>query len=201
MNLLVSLAVFGVVFPAELPDKTMIAAIVLGTRFHRPAVVWAGIAAAFLVHVTIAVTAGGLVSLLPRWIVGLVAASLFLVGAIVLVREPSEEDEAIQDLDDVEERIGPGEPTTGRIMLTGFVTVFVAEWGDLTQILTATLAARYHDPLSVGLGALLALWSVAAIGVFAGRGLVKVVPVHVLRRIAATVLVLLAVLTVIEVVR
>ena len=200
MNLLISLAVFGVIFPAELPDKTMIAAIVLGTRF-KPGVIWCGVAAAFLLHVVIAVTAGGFLSLLPRWIVGLVAASLFLIGAIVLVREPSEGEEEAEDLEAIDRRIGTGEPSTGRVMLTGFVTVFVAEWGDLTQILTATLAARYHDPLSVGFGAVLALWSVAAIGIFAGRGLVKIVPVHVLRRIAATVLVLLAVLTVIEVLR
>ncbi len=45
--------------------------------------------------------------------------------------------------------------------MTAFLVFFVAEWGDLTQILTANLAARYHSALSVGLGATLALWAVA----------------------------------------
>ena len=208
MNVVTAVAVFAVIFPAELPDKTMVASLVLGTRF-RPGLVWCGVALAFLAHVTIAVTAGGLLSLLPHWIVQAVAAALFAVGAIVLLRESlksareTAEDEAAEEARENEEidRADKDRGTsTLKVISTGFIVVFVAEWGDLTQILTATLAARYHDPLSVAVGAVAALWAVAAIGVFAGRTLLRVVPIHLVQRIAAGILFLLAVLTVIEIV-
>lgn len=197
MNVLTALAVFGVIFPAELPDKTMVAGLVLGTRF-RPGLVWCGMALAFAAHVAIAVTAGGLLSLAPHWLVGLIAAALFVIGAIVLVREPPESVLEAEETEAVDRVAGREQLSPVRVVGTGFVVVFLAEWGDLTQILTATLAARYHDPLSVAVGAVVALWAVAAISVVAGRTLLRVVPIIVVRRIAASVLVLLAVITLIE---
>jgi Ca2+/H+ antiporter, TMEM165/GDT1 family len=92
-------------------------------------------------------------------------------------------------------------PTTGdpvapqdsprRLFLTTFVVVFLAEWGDLTQILTASLAARFHAPLAVGVGAGLALWSVAALAVIAGRPLRRL-PAALVRRLTGIVLLVLA---------
>jgi Ca2+/H+ antiporter, TMEM165/GDT1 family len=70
---------------------------------------------------------------------------------------------------------------------TAFAIIFVAEWGDLTQILTASLTAQYHAPVSVGIGALLALWSAAAIAVTGGRHLGRLVSDRHLR-IVTTVL-------------
>jgi Ca2+/H+ antiporter, TMEM165/GDT1 family len=196
VNVVTALAVFGVIFTAELPDKTMVASLVLGTRF-RPLFAWLGIAGAFLVHVIVAIAAGGLLSLAPKWIVHLVAALLFLGGAIVLVREPDEEDQELADEAEIEALAGDG-PTMWSAIGTSFLVVFVAEWGDLTQLLTASLAARYKDPLSVGVGAVLALWSVGAIGVLAGRTLLRWIPVKVIRRISAAILLVLAVITLIE---
>jgi Ca2+/H+ antiporter, TMEM165/GDT1 family len=68
----------------------------------------------------------------------------------------------------------------------------LAEWGDLTQILTANLAAHYHSPLSVGVGSVLALWSVAAIAVIGGQGLLRFINIKTLRIVTAVVLVALA---------
>jgi putative Ca2+/H+ antiporter (TMEM165/GDT1 family) len=202
VNAVTVLAVFGVIFTAELPDKTMVASLVLGTRF-RPLFAWLGVAAAFLVHVIVAIAAGGLLSLAPKWIVHLVAAVLFLGGAIVLWREPNDEveleaeDEAEIDELAGDELIGDG-PTMWSAIATSFVVVFVAEWGDLTQLLTASLAARYKDPLSVAVGAIAALWTVGAIGVLAGRTLLRWIPVTVIRRVSAVILLILAVITLIE---
>ena len=66
--------------PSELPDKTVFACLVMGTRY-RPVFVFAGAAAAFAVHVALAVTAGGLLGLLPHRAVQAIAAGLFLIGA------------------------------------------------------------------------------------------------------------------------
>ncbi len=63
--------------------------------------------------------------------------------------------------------------------------IFIAEWGDLTQILTVNLAAKYHSPISVGVGAVLALWAVAALAVASGHTLLRYLNVATLRKITA----------------
>jgi putative Ca2+/H+ antiporter (TMEM165/GDT1 family) len=77
-------------------------------------------------------------------------------------------------------------------VVTAFIVIFVAEWGDLTQILTVNLAAHYHSALSVGVGATLALWAVAAIAVLSGQTLLRFISVTTIRRVTAVVLVCLA---------
>ena len=93
-----------------------------------------------------------------------------------------------------EQRPDPAAPAHGfgRAAATAFAVVFVAEWGDLTQILIANLAAHYRSPLSAGAGALLALWVVTAIAVTGGRWLGRAVNAMVLRAGTAVVLAALA---------
>ena len=73
-------------------------------------------------------------------------------------------------------------------MTTAFVVIFIAEWGDLTQILTANLAAHYHSGLSVAVGSILALWTVAALAVLGGQGLLRFVNISTIRKVTAAVL-------------
>ncbi len=87
MSLHAILQAFVTVFPAELPDKSMFATIVLVTRFRRPGWVWVGVVLAFAVHVVVAVAAGSL-GLLPDRLVQSIVFLLFLVGSVVLVRRP-----------------------------------------------------------------------------------------------------------------
>jgi Ca2+/H+ antiporter, TMEM165/GDT1 family len=184
VDLAVVAAVFPVVFIGELPDKTMFASLLLSTK-GRPLSVWLGAAGAFVVHVTIAVTVGvALFHLLPRCAVDLVVAGIFLVGAALALREATRaREQALVD----------GATTDGRrAVTTAFVVVFLAEWGDLTQVLTASLAAKYHSPASVATGALLALWAVAALAVVGGQGVLRYVDVKTVRLVTAVVLVLLA---------
>lgn len=167
--------VFGVIFLAELPDKTALAGLVLGTRY-RASYVFAGVAAAFLVHVVLAVAAGSVLTLLPQRIVHAVTGLLFLGGAAMLLLSKGEEEEEIKK---------PADQTFWRVAGTGFMLILVAEFGDLTQIMTANLAARYDDPLSVGLGAVLGLWAVAGLGIVGGKALMKKVPLRLITQIAA----------------
>lgn len=184
MNLVIAGAVFAVIFVGELPDKTMVASLVLATK-GRPAGVWLGAAAAFAVHVVIATAVGTAVFhlLAPRAVDAFVAA-LFLAGAGLAIADAirvrrQEQPEALP--------AGAG-PRPGRAAITAFGIIFVAEWGDLTQVLTANLAANYHAPVSVGTGALLALWAVAAIAVTGGRWLGRVIDAVVLRAGTAVLL-------------
>jgi Ca2+/H+ antiporter, TMEM165/GDT1 family len=178
-------AVYPIIFLGELPDKTMFASLVMSTR-GRPAIVWLGAAAAFVVHVVIAVTIGVvLFHLLPHQVLDAVVAGMFLVGAVLAWREAVKEDKK----EDIVEREAA---THRRIAVTAFLVIFLAEWGDLTQILTANLAAHYHDPVSVGVGAVLALWTVAGLAVVSGQTLLRVVDISTIRIVTAVVLVALA---------
>jgi len=172
---------FGVVFLAELPDKTMIASILLASR-HRPLPVWVGTASAMVVNSAVAVAAGRLLALAPPRVVdAVVAAILAGTAAYLLVgRESTQEREG-------EEYAGRLR-SNRRVALSAFAIVVLAELGDVTQLLTANLAAHYRDPWSVFVGATAALVSVASIGVFTGRRLVRVLPLATIRKAAGAVL-------------
>lgn len=175
ISLSVTALVFGVVFLAELPDKTALAGLVLGTRY-RASYVFAGVAAAFAVHVGLAVAAGSVLTLLPSRIVHVVTGMLFLGGAAVLLLKKDEGEEEIRR---------PEDQSFWKVSGAGFTLILVAEFGDLTQIMTANLAARYDDPLSVAVGAVLALWAVAGLGIVGGKALMKRVPLGLITKIAA----------------
>ncbi|MEU2162580.1 TMEM165/GDT1 family protein [Streptomyces sp. NPDC019208] len=180
---------FGVVFLAELPDKTALAGLMLGTRY-RASYVFAGVAAAFAVHVALAIAAGSVLTLLPQRLVQAVVGVLFLAGAAMLLLKRSD--------DDGEGVKAPADQSFWKVSGAGFMLILVAEFGDLTQIMTANLAARYDDPLSVGLGAVLALWAVAALGILGGRTLLKYVPLKLITKIAAGLMLVLAGLSLYE---
>jgi putative Ca2+/H+ antiporter (TMEM165/GDT1 family) len=182
MQLTVVAAVFPLIFLGELPDKTMFAALVLASR-GRPLGVWIGAAAAFVVHVIIAVAVGAAIfAVLPQQALDAVVAAIFLAAAVYsyLIRnqEPA--------------RSVRPPASLWRVAGTAAVVIFVAEWGDLTQILTANLAARYHSPLSVGLASVAALWTVAALAVVSGAKLLQFLSVRLLRLTTAVVLLGLA---------
>ncbi|MEY9933943.1 putative Ca2+/H+ antiporter (TMEM165/GDT1 family) [Catenulispora sp. GP43] len=196
MDLIVILTVFGIVFLAELPDKTALASLVLGTRY-RPSHVFVGTAAAFLVHVVLAILAGSLLTLLPGRLLHAVVGALFLMGAILLLRGRHDEAEEEEEL-----KLRGDKPATfRRVAGMSFGVILVAEFGDLTQIVTANLAAKYHDPISVGIGATLGLWAVAGLAIVGGRGLLKVVPITVITRVAAGIMGVLAVISIVEAIR
>ncbi|GAA2732700.1 TMEM165/GDT1 family protein [Streptomyces nogalater] len=183
ISITVTALVFGVVFLAELPDKTALAGLVLGTRY-RASYVFAGVAAAFLLHVVLAVAAGSVLTLLPQQIVHALTGVLFLGGAAMLLLKKGEDEEEVKK---------PADQSFWKVAGTGFMLILVAEFGDLTQIMTANLAARYDDPISVGLGAVLGLWAVAGLGIVGGKALMKRVPLRLITQIAAVLMLALGV--------
>jgi Ca2+/H+ antiporter, TMEM165/GDT1 family len=205
VNLSLLAAVFGITFVAELPDKTALASLVLGTRY-RPGAVFTGVAAAFALHVIIAVAAGSALSLAPRRTVETVVAVLFLAGAVLMLRRSRRAHRANQDDQEVpasslaspaheaNSGFGGDEPKKSaatavltrtrsqhgvqrdrlwKVAATSFGVLFVAEFGDLTQIAIANLAARYHDLLAVGVGGALGLWAVGGLAILGGRQLLR----------------------------
>ncbi|WP_372407318.1 TMEM165/GDT1 family protein [Streptomyces luteireticuli] len=182
ISLTVTALVFGVIFLAELPDKTALASLMLGTRY-RASYVFAGVAAAFAVHVALAIAAGSLLTLLPQRLLQAIVGVAFLAGAALLLFKKDDDDEEIK---------APADQSFWKVSGAGFMLILVAEFGDLTQIMTANLAARYDDPLSVGVGAVLGLWAVAGLGIVGGRTLLRYVPLALITKVAALVMLVLA---------
>jgi putative Ca2+/H+ antiporter (TMEM165/GDT1 family) len=194
VHLGIVLTVFAIIFVAELPDKTMIATLIMGSRF-RPVLVWLGATLAFGVHAALAVAVGQLLQLLPhRWIEA-VTALLFAAGAayLLLVPEKEAEERGEQEAD--------AAPRGLRTVTLAFVVIFVGEFGDLTQILTANLAAKYHQPAAVFIGAFAGLATVAALGAFGGRALLRVLPLAVIRRAGGVLLAGFAIYSLVGLVR
>jgi Ca2+/H+ antiporter, TMEM165/GDT1 family len=191
MDLTVLATTFAVIFPVELPDKTFVATLVLATRY-RGVLVWAGVSLAFAVQCAVAVTAGGLLSLLPSAVVGTAAALLFLVGAVVLWRGAAAADREEAAAEESFAARASREVHGVRVVATSFAVLFLAEWGDLSQLFTAGLAARYADPVSVFAGSWLALVTVAGLAVLVGRALLRRVRLATVRRVGAAVCLLLA---------
>jgi putative Ca2+/H+ antiporter (TMEM165/GDT1 family) len=183
--------VFALVLVAELPDKTMIATLIMGSRY-RPLLVWIGATVAFAIHAALAVAVGQLLQLLPhRWIQA-VTAVLFAGGAayLLFVPEKVEVEEGAEEADSTRR----GARTIG----AAFLVIFVGEFGDLTQILTANLAAKYHAPVPVFVGAFAALASVAALGAFGGRALLRFLPLAAIRKAGGVLLAGFAVYTLVR---
>jgi putative Ca2+/H+ antiporter (TMEM165/GDT1 family) len=195
MDLSIIAIVFGVIFVAELPDKSMFASLALSTKF-RKSYVWLGAASAFLVHVIIAVAAGHFLTLLPRKLLEFVVAGLFLLGAALLMFGKDEDESEERD-----ELKKSAKASFFKVFATSFLVVFLGEWGDVTQIATANYAAKYHNPLSVGIGAVLGLWAVAGFGVIVGSKVLDKIPARVVQRVTAGVLVLFAIISIVAAIK
>lgn len=192
---LIALA-FVSIFVVELPDKTFLATLVLATKY-RPLYVWVGVGLAFAVQTVLAVAVGGVASLLPKDLIHTVAALIFLVGAVILFREGRSHQNAEEDEEEYAEKARPARGL--RQVLAAFMVLFAAEWGDLSQLLTISLVAKYKEPIAIFIGALAALLLVSGLAVVAGKQLLRFVKLHVLHFVGSAICLILGVYTLVEV--
>jgi len=176
----VSISTFTLIALAEIGDKSQLVCMTLAAR-HRHWPVILGATTAFIVLNTLAVLFGaGVAAWVPeRVTAGLVAVLFGAYGFHALYKQ--DDGESV----DVVERSGRG------IFLTTLLLIFVAEFGDKTQIAVAGLAGSY-DPLPVWLGATTALVTVSVLGVWAGRTVLQRLPLLWLHRISGGVFLLFA---------
>ena len=197
MDLTAFAVTFGTIFLVELPDKTFIAALVLSTRY-RPLLVWIGVGLAFLVQTLVAVLAGKAATLLPDTLIAGVTIVIFLAGAIILFRTAPGADKGEQQTES-EYAAKATTPKTGfKVIAASFLVLFAAEWGDLSQLLTINMVARYDDHVSVFLGAWGALLVVSGLAVLSGRWLLRKMRLSLLHYIGSTVCLSLACFTAYE---
>jgi Ca2+/H+ antiporter, TMEM165/GDT1 family len=177
-NLFVS--TFFLIALAELPDKTALATILMASR-HHPVGVFLGVAGAFFVQTVVAVVFGSALNLLPHWVVQLLAAVMFLGFAAV---------SWIQSMKPEEKMAGDSKPKGlpfWKTVGSAFLVIFIAEWGDLTQLATCALVAKTHQILTIFLAALAGLWTTTAVTVWLGLRAKKFIKPKPLQRIAAVV--------------
>ncbi|MEP7035439.1 MAG: TMEM165/GDT1 family protein [Dermatophilaceae bacterium] len=199
MSFVIAATAFLLIFPVELPDKTFIATLVLATRY-KPLPVWIGVSSAFAVQTVVAVSLGGLIGRLPRTPVEIFAGLMFVAGGLILIRGAAKADaEEAEAENEFEAKAQPG-IHGWRVVGTSFLVLFVAEWGDLSQLLTAGLVVKYQDPVSVGVGAFVALATVSAMGALLGRALLTRIRLPTVRRIGGTVCLLLGAASLLHVV-
>ena len=172
----------GVVALAEMGDKTQLLALLLASRYRRPAPIILGILAATLANHFLAAWIGAAVTraLGPdamRWILG---ASFIAMAAWTLI--PDKSDDAA--------------PRYARLGVFGatLVTFFLVEIGDKTQIATAALAARYNAILPVVSGTTLGMLLADVPAVFLGERILRNVPLKFVRGVAAAIFTALGVL-------
>ncbi len=189
MNWGVLFATFGLVIPAELPDKTFISCVVMSSRY-RPIPVWIGGAAALVLQAAIAVVAGRLLVLLPQTILHSVVAALFILGAafLLFVPERRQEEKGVEEAGEAEEVEPTGWTSWWKPALSTFGILALAEFGDLTQILIANLTAHFRATWPVFIGASAAFILVSGLAVLSGRVILRVVPLAVVRRISGLAL-------------
>ena len=153
----------------------------------------------FFIAVIMGVTAGFiLLAQLPKRPVEAFAAAMFLIGGIILIRGAKQADEEEKETEEEFAHKGAATAVGLRAIAVSFSVLFLAEWGDLSQLLTASMVLRYKDPLSVFVGAFLALAAVSALGALLGRALLAKVRLATIRRVGGGVCLLLALLTVLQ---
>ncbi|MDO9267859.1 MAG: TMEM165/GDT1 family protein [Methylobacter sp.] len=172
---------FALIAAAEIGDKSQLVCMTLASR-HRAMPVLLGAISAFAFLNTLAVMFGiAIASWLPEYIVATVVAILFAAFGIHSLRVEMEDEN-----EDVKEKSGHG------IFFTTFLLITVAEFGDKTQLAVVGLSST-ATPIAVWFGSTVALASTSALGILAGRTILKKVPLVLLHKISGTIFLMLSV--------
>ncbi len=178
----------GVVALAEIGDKTQLLAFVLAARFKKPIPIIAGILCATVVNHGMAGALGAWITtmLTPdilRWVVGL---SFLGMAVWTMIPDKIEEEET-----QVARRLG--------VFGATFVTFFLAEMGDKTQIATIAMAAHYSNAVMVVIGTTLGMLIADVPAVFVGDHFAKKIPMKIVHSIAAAMFAAMGLLALLKV--
>ena len=171
----------------------MFATVLLSAHFHRRFPVWLGVTLAYATHVLLAVIFGTALSQLPKTPIHILVGLLFLTGGVMTWR-------AGASADHDETAKWSASMSNARVVWTAASVILVAEFGDLSQLATAGFAARFDDPIAVGVGSIAALSSVSGLAVLAGGWLQKKVPLNKIQRAAAVLFASIGIVTLVSVV-
>jgi len=165
-----TLSTFALIFLAEIGDKSQLVCVLLASR-HRAVPVFLGASAAFMLLNILAVSIGAAVSLaIPEWVLAIAVVLLFSFFGVKALLDRGDDDGQVDELS------GHG------VFMVAFLMIFIAEFGDKTQLTVAALGAA-ASPIAVYAGATLALITTSLLGVAGGRWLTQRVSTVTLHRI------------------
>lgn len=170
---------FGLIFVAELPDKTALATLMMATQ-SSPWPLFVGVATAFLIQNIVAIMLGSVFGKLPVAWIHTASGLLFILFAWMALKRPTEKQEQA-----LENETRNTAQSFYQVAWKAFIVIFMAEWGDITQLATASLTARYHAPLTLFTASTLSLWSVTAVVILIGNRLGKAIQPQLLNWAAA----------------
>ncbi len=199
MNWKALLSTFGLIFVAELGDKTQLAVITQTCKFRRPWPVFLGASLALVLVTLIGALVGELLSrIIPPAVLPFIAGAAFVLMGGLIAREAlvASKSETLDGAPDCPSDVptAPSSRWDWRAFGSTLGLLFVAELGDKTQLAVLTLAGQYDTPLLVFVGGALALISVTALGVLGGQGLCRLIPERLLLGISALAFVLIGLL-------
>lgn len=180
------LATYGTILLCELVgDKSLYTITSLTMRF-RPLYVFCGFSAAFMIKIGVAVLAGQAIAKLPTLLLTITSTVTFFVAALLIW---------FRRTDEVTKTGSDAGAKFSRVSLVAFTAVLFSEWGDMGQIMAATLTVRYRLPLIVWLGGTLALMSKGLLALAVGHGLRNRIPLSILRPVSAGLCALMGVIS------
>jgi putative Ca2+/H+ antiporter (TMEM165/GDT1 family) len=192
---------FGLIFVAELGDKTQLAVVTQTCKYRRPWAVFAGASLALTVVTLIGALGGELLGrLIPQDVLRIVAALAFVVMGIWIGREAikagrdQRADSCAIASADGQECSPASARWNWKAFASTFGLLFVAELGDKTQLTVLGLAGKYGRPWIVFLGGALALTLVTGLGAAGGQGLCKLIPERILLWVSAVAFVAMGIL-------
>jgi putative Ca2+/H+ antiporter (TMEM165/GDT1 family) len=171
---------FGLIFLAEIGDKSQLVCMALAARHHHRPVLLGAIAAFVLLNLLAVVFGAGLAAWVPERILAAIVAVLFAAFGILSLRAKEQD-----DTEEIKEGSGHG------IFATTFLMIFLAEMGDKTQLAVAGMAGTL-PAIPVWIGATLALGATSALGILVGRKLLRRIPMHRLHQISGVFFLVLA---------
>jgi putative Ca2+/H+ antiporter (TMEM165/GDT1 family) len=188
MNWNLFVSTYALIFIAELPDKTAFATLMMAGEGSFLALFF-GVALAFLIQTAVAVVFGGWIGLLPQTLVHGTTGILYLIFSWMALKRPIENDESPEK---------SKKSTFFKTLLKSFLVIFIAEWGDLTQLTSASLTARYHDRFTIFWASLLALWTVTLIALMMGKKIQTWIEPRLFNRFTAIVLAFIGVYFIVQ---
>jgi Ca2+/H+ antiporter, TMEM165/GDT1 family len=171
---------FGLIFLAEIGDKSQLVCMALAARHHHRPVLAGAIAAFVVLNILAVVFGAGLAHWMPDRILAAVVAILFAVFGVLSLRA-----EELDGTEKIKEQSGHG------VFATTFLMLFLAEMGDKTQLAVAGMAGTF-PPVPVWIGATLALGTTSALGIFVGRKLLRRIPLRRLHQVSGVLFLTLA---------
>ncbi len=195
------ISTFGLVFIAELGDKTQLAVVTQTCKHRRPWAVFVGASTALIAVTAIGAVGGRLLGqVIPQSVLRIVAALAFVVMGVLIGREAAKADKNAAQEDscaytaDDQVDCAPTSAWDWKAFSSTFGLLFVAELGDKTQLAVLSLAGKHGDVWLVFAGGALALTLVTALGVVGGQGLCRIIPERLLLWISAVAFVVMGVL-------